>query len=94
MQSAICTEARSSMVSQYQTEASFSVMRSQYFEKNFSNYRHERINERFDVIQMNSDIQNQLEKILPPNELLLLVLGGCGGTGKSRVIHAIVDFAR
>ena len=34
------------------------------------------------------------QEILPATQQLLMYLGGSGGTGKSRVIQAVVDFAR
>ena len=43
-------------------------------------------------ISMNIDAL--LQAILPPSGQLVLYLGGSGGTGKSRVIQAFVDFAR
>ena len=35
-----------------------------------------------------------LRSLMPPDGQLILYLGGSGGTGKSRVIQAFVDFAR
>ena len=46
------------------------------------------------VEAMNTDIKARPDRILPPTEQLVLYLGGCGGTGKSQVIQAVVDFAR
>ncbi len=36
----------------------------------------------------------QLEEVLPSSKQLVMFLGGCGGTGKSRIIQAFLDFAR
>ena len=41
-----------------------------------------------------SRIKDQLEAILPSSKQLLMFLGGCGGTGKSRIIQAFNDFSR
>lgn len=47
-----------------------------------------------DTIERISRISAQLEEILPSSKQLLLFLGGCGGTGKSRIIQTFLDFAR
>ncbi len=39
-------------------------------------------------------IATKLQEILPSSKQLLMFLGGCGGTGKSRIIQAFLDFAR
>lgn len=44
--------------------------------------------------RLNASIIGWLEKILPVSGQLVMYLGGSGGTGKSRVIQAYVDFAR
>ena len=44
--------------------------------------------------RMSTDIDALLQAILPPSGQLVLYLGGSGGTGKSRIIQAFVDFAR
>ena len=41
-----------------------------------------------------SRISTQLEQILPLSKQLLMFLGGCGGSGKSRVIESFIDFSR
>ena len=44
--------------------------------------------------RMSESIDALLHDLLPPSGQLVLYLGGSGGTGKSRVIQAFVDFAR
>ena len=44
--------------------------------------------------EISTNIENYLSSILPQTGQLILYLGGSGGTGKSRVIQAFVDFAR
>ena len=44
--------------------------------------------------QITQEIKTSLQKIFNTTEQLVLFLGGSGGTGKSRVIQAFVDFAR
>ena len=51
-------------------------------------------NDSEEVTKRISKIATQLDNILPSSKQLLMFLGGCGGTGKSRVIQAVVDFAR
>lgn len=46
------------------------------------------------AIQLKESIVNLLKQILPESEQLIMYLGGSGGTGKSRLIQAFVDFAR
>ena len=47
-----------------------------------------------ETIKRISRIKDQLEEILPNSKQLLMFLGGCGETGKSRLIKAFLDFAR
>ena len=47
-----------------------------------------------ETIKRISRIKDQLEEILPNSKQLLMFLGGCGGTGKSRIIKTFLDFAR
>ena len=47
-----------------------------------------------ETIKRISRIKDQLEDILPNSKQLLMFLGGCGGTGKSRIIKTFLDFAR
>ena len=47
-----------------------------------------------DTINRITRIRSQLEEILPDSKQLLMFIGGCGGTGKSRIVKAFRDFAR
>lgn len=46
------------------------------------------------VNKLNKSLQHKWKILFPNNEQLLMYVSGAGGTGKSRIIQAIIDFAR
>ena len=48
----------------------------------------------FKCRQFSDQIRNHLAKIFCESEQMIFYLGGAGGTGKSRVVQAFVDYAR
>lgn len=57
-------------------------------------FTEDRMSQNKEMMKRLKNILDQLNEILPDSKQLLMFLSGCGGSGKSRIIKAFLDFAR